>query len=126
MLDKYLSCSTLVQYSTFGYVLVMRTSFFLVIDIGNRYINAFGVYQDFYVREYLNNYTPSDIGYMRSYFNYIFCSLIASRWIGGIQIFLNFSLGILTGRLFDRGYLCVRLVFMTPTRLIMYPTVIIS
>lgn len=27
------------------------------------YINSFGVYQDFYVRKYLTNYTPSAIGY---------------------------------------------------------------
>ncbi|KAF9560641.1 monocarboxylate permease [Agrocybe pediades] len=51
------------------------------------YINSFGVYQDFYVREYLTNFTPSDIG-----------------WIGGTQICLNFSVGALTGRYFDRGY----------------------
>ncbi|KAF8065015.1 major facilitator superfamily domain-containing protein [Lyophyllum atratum] len=61
--------ATLVQFATFGYT------------------NAFGVYQDFYVREYLNNYSPSNIG-----------------WIGGIQIFLIFTSGIATGRAFDRGY----------------------
>ncbi|KAF9043327.1 MFS general substrate transporter [Panaeolus papilionaceus] len=59
----------LVQYSSFGY------------------INAFGAYQDFYVREYLTRYTPSDIG-----------------WIGGVQIFLTFSCGAFTGRIFDKGY----------------------
>ncbi|KAH6871463.1 monocarboxylate permease [Coprinopsis sp. MPI-PUGE-AT-0042] len=59
----------LVQYTTFGY------------------INAFGVYQDFYVREYLQNSSPAAIG-----------------WIGGTQIFLNFSAGLITGRLFDKGY----------------------
>ncbi|KAJ2931043.1 hypothetical protein H1R20_g6047, partial [Candolleomyces eurysporus] len=59
----------LVQYCTFGY------------------INAFGVYQDYYVRIYLTHYTPSTIG-----------------WIGGMQIFLNFGMGVVTGRLFDRGY----------------------
>ncbi|KAF5341733.1 hypothetical protein D9611_001313 [Ephemerocybe angulata] len=59
----------LVQYSTFGY------------------INAFGVYQDYYVRVYLTHSSPSDIG-----------------WIGGIQIFFNFGLGVIAGRLFDRGY----------------------
>ncbi|KAF8882755.1 major facilitator superfamily domain-containing protein [Gymnopilus junonius] len=51
------------------------------------YINSFGVYQDFYVRNFLTASTPSDIG-----------------WIGGVQIFLNFSLGAITGRIFDRGY----------------------
>ncbi|KAF8148677.1 MFS general substrate transporter [Crassisporium funariophilum] len=59
----------LVQYTSFGY------------------INAFGVYQDFYVREYLTDFSPSAIG-----------------WIGGVQIFLNFSMGVFTGRAFDRGY----------------------
>ncbi|KAJ3511807.1 hypothetical protein NLJ89_g3884 [Agrocybe chaxingu] len=59
----------LFQYVTFGY------------------INAFGVYQDFYVRSYLTDYTPSAIG-----------------WIGGTQIFLNFSSGAFVGRAFDRGY----------------------
>ena len=29
------------------------------------------------------------------------------RWIGGIQLFMTFSLGAITGRLFDRGYLYV-------------------
>ncbi|PPQ91164.1 hypothetical protein CVT25_003141 [Psilocybe cyanescens] len=53
------------------------------------YINSFGVYQDFYVRRYLQNVTPSNIG-----------------WIGGAQIFLTFSLGAITGRIFDRGYCC--------------------
>ncbi|KDR69925.1 hypothetical protein GALMADRAFT_76714 [Galerina marginata CBS 339.88] len=53
------------------------------------YINSFGVYQDFYVRQYLRNFSPSAIG-----------------WIGGVQIFLNFSLGAITGRVFDRGYSC--------------------
>uniref|UniRef100_A0A8H8CJL2 Major facilitator superfamily (MFS) profile domain-containing protein n=1 Tax=Psilocybe cubensis TaxID=181762 RepID=A0A8H8CJL2_PSICU len=51
------------------------------------YIGAFGVYQDFYVREYLTEHTPSEIG-----------------WIGGIQIMLTFSAGIFVGRAFDRGY----------------------
>ncbi|PPQ71856.1 hypothetical protein CVT26_007015 [Gymnopilus dilepis] len=55
--------------------------------VAGGYISAFGIYQDFYVREFLTNFSPSDIG-----------------WIGGVQIFLNFSLGAITGRIFDRGY----------------------
>ncbi|EDR10645.1 mycorrhiza-upregulated monocarboxylate permease [Laccaria bicolor S238N-H82] len=62
-----------------GAVLVQFTTF--------GYINSFGAYQDLYVREYLSDYSPSTIG-----------------WIGGTQIFLNFSLGIIVGRAFDRGY----------------------
>ncbi|KAF8646617.1 hypothetical protein AX16_007118 [Volvariella volvacea WC 439] len=64
-----LAGATLVQYCTFGYT------------------NAFGVYQDYYVRHYLNRYTPRDIG-----------------WIGGAQIFFVFTSGIVTGRAVDRGY----------------------
>ncbi|KAJ2918172.1 hypothetical protein MD484_g2277, partial [Candolleomyces efflorescens] len=51
------------------------------------YINAFGVYQDYYVRVYLTGYSPDTIG-----------------WIGGMQIFLNFIVGVISGRLFDKGY----------------------
>ncbi|KAF8702195.1 hypothetical protein AX14_014482 [Amanita brunnescens Koide BX004] len=51
------------------------------------YINSFGVYQDFYVRKYLTNYSPSAIG-----------------WIGGVQLFLTFFLGVFAGSAFDRGY----------------------
>ncbi|KAJ7574914.1 monocarboxylate permease [Mycena floridula] len=54
---------------------------------GSGYVNGFGVYQDFYVRFFLTDYTPSEIG-----------------WIGGVQVLLTFSSGLLAGRLFDRGY----------------------
>jgi len=73
-----------------------------------RYINTFGVYQDFYVREYLTNYTPSEIGYnvsIISLFELFF--IVVRRWIGGVQVFLNLFLGAITGRLFDKGYLYV-------------------
>ncbi|KAK2460859.1 hypothetical protein APHAL10511_007329 [Amanita phalloides] len=60
---------TLIQFCSFGYV------------------NAFGVYQYFYVSKYLSHYSPSDIG-----------------WIGGAQVFLTFFMGVLTGNAFDRGY----------------------
>ncbi|KAF9484046.1 MFS general substrate transporter [Pholiota conissans] len=73
----------LFQFATFGY------------------INAFGVYQDFYIREYLTAYSPSSIG-----------------WIGGMQLFLNFSSGTLAGPLSDRGYIrsltLIFLVFILP------------
>ncbi|ETW75410.1 MFS monocarboxylate transporter [Heterobasidion irregulare TC 32-1] len=59
----------LVQFCTFGYS------------------NAFGVYQDFYVREYLTNHTSSEIS-----------------WIGSMQVMLVLSLGLFTGQLYDRGY----------------------
>ncbi|KAF8891750.1 MFS general substrate transporter [Infundibulicybe gibba] len=59
----------IIQFCTFGYT------------------NAFGVYQDFYVREYLNNFSSSQIS-----------------WIGSLQVMLLFSVGIFSGRAFDRGY----------------------
>lgn len=50
-------------------------------------INSFGVFQDYYSRFFLTNYTPSQIG-----------------WIGSVQLFLQFFLGIPAGLLFDEGY----------------------
>lgn len=52
------------------------------------YTNAYGVYNDFYVREYLaKNYTSSQIS-----------------WIGSVQLFLVMSVGLFVGRAFDTGY----------------------
>ncbi|KAF8625091.1 hypothetical protein AX15_005570 [Amanita polypyramis BW_CC] len=52
------------------------------------YLNAFGVYNDYYVRTYLNEkYTSSEIG-----------------WIGSVQLLLIYSMGIVSGRAFDAGY----------------------
>jgi hypothetical protein len=50
-------------------------------------ISSFGVFQDFYARFYLTNYTPSQIG-----------------WIGSFQLFLMFFFGIPAGILFDAGF----------------------
>jgi len=50
-------------------------------------MNAFGVYQDFYVREFLSDKSSSQIS-----------------WIGSTQVFLLMGAGLFTGRLFDRGY----------------------
>lgn len=33
----------------------------------SRYIASFGVYQDYYVREYLQNFSTSEIGYVLSF-----------------------------------------------------------
>jgi len=51
------------------------------------YSTSFGVYQDFYVREYLSNKSSSQIS-----------------WIGSVQLLLLLSTGFFTGRAFDRGY----------------------
>ena len=39
------------------------------------------------------------------------------RWIGGIQLSLTLSLGAITGRLFDRGYLYVSFEFASQLQL---------
>jgi len=50
------------------------------------YVSAFGVYQDYYTRVFLNNNTPSEIS-----------------WIGSVQLFLQYALGVVVGRIFDIG-----------------------
>ncbi|KAI0699022.1 MFS general substrate transporter [Cytidiella melzeri] len=51
------------------------------------YVNAFGVYQDFYTRGYLPNSSASTIS-----------------WIGSMNNLLVFGGGLIFGRLFDAGY----------------------
>ncbi|QRV86674.1 major facilitator superfamily transporter [Ceratobasidium sp. AG-Ba] len=62
-------CSWLVLFCTFGYV------------------NAFGVFEDYYSREYMTNKTSSDIA-----------------WVGSTQLCLQFAMGLVSGKLFDAGY----------------------
>ncbi|GLB40073.1 putative MFS general substrate transporter [Lyophyllum shimeji] len=59
----------LVQFCTYGY------------------ISAFGVYQDYYTRDFLRTRSPSDIS-----------------WIGSFQLFMMYAPGVLVGRAFDAGY----------------------
>ncbi|KAG8722434.1 hypothetical protein FRC08_002415 [Ceratobasidium sp. 394] len=51
------------------------------------YANAFGVYEDYYTREYMTNKSSSDIA-----------------WIGSTQLCLQFLMGLVSGKLFDSGY----------------------
>ncbi|KAF5343740.1 hypothetical protein D9756_011441 [Leucocoprinus leucothites] len=51
------------------------------------YVSAFGVYQDHYTREFLPNRSPSEIS-----------------WIGSVQLFLQYALGVVVGRIYDLGY----------------------
>ncbi|KAF4612311.1 hypothetical protein D9613_003703 [Agrocybe pediades] len=51
------------------------------------YTSSFGVYQDFYVREYITNVSPS-----------------AVSWIGSTNAFITIAGGVISGRLYDRGY----------------------
>ncbi|KAJ7246882.1 MFS general substrate transporter [Mycena haematopus] len=60
---------------------------FLVQFCGFGYTTSFGVYQDFYTRDYLTNSSSSAIS-----------------WIGSINAFILISGGLISGRLFDRGH----------------------
>lgn len=61
---------------------------FLSIFMTQGAIAAFGVYQDYYTRVFLSEKTPSEIA-----------------WIGSMQLFLTFGLGLFAGKLFDEGYI---------------------
>ncbi|KAI0060889.1 MFS general substrate transporter [Artomyces pyxidatus] len=50
-------------------------------------VQSFGVYQDYYTRVSLHEHSASQVS-----------------WIGSFQLFLLFSLGLPTGRLYDEGY----------------------
>ncbi|KAJ7035732.1 major facilitator superfamily domain-containing protein, partial [Mycena alexandri] len=50
-------------------------------------VMAFGVFQDFYLSNFLKSYSASDIS-----------------WIGSIQLFLDLGCGAIAGRLYDLGY----------------------
>ncbi|KAJ6629721.1 major facilitator superfamily domain-containing protein [Mycena sp. CBHHK59/15] len=60
---------------------------FLVQFCGAGYASSFGVYQDFYVRDYLTHSSSSAIS-----------------WIGSVNLFLVISGGLVVGRWYDRGH----------------------
>ncbi|KAG0693431.1 major facilitator superfamily domain-containing protein [Suillus ampliporus] len=60
---------------------------FLVQFCGYGYVSSFGVYQDFYLRIYLTNQSPSAIS-----------------WIGSLNSFLIANLTLISGLLYDRGW----------------------
>ncbi|KAF9033448.1 MFS general substrate transporter [Hymenopellis radicata] len=60
--------------------------------VGNA--QSFGVYQDYYTRISLVEMSPSQIS-----------------WIGSVQLFLMFGLGIISGKLFDAGYFRSSMLF---------------
>ncbi|KZP01844.1 MFS general substrate transporter [Calocera viscosa TUFC12733] len=68
-----------------GWLSVAGAWLCLVCTFG--YTNAFGVYQSYYVQTML----PSS-------------STSAISWIGSLQLFFLFAMGLPTGRLFDAGY----------------------
>ncbi|KAJ7626803.1 major facilitator superfamily domain-containing protein, partial [Roridomyces roridus] len=86
--------SFLVQFCGFGRAFWVR-AIQTFLTLYSRYTNAFGVYQDFYVRHYLTTSTSSAISSVLN---------PPPRWIGSVSAFLIFAGGLLSGRLYDRGY----------------------
>lgn len=68
-----------------GWVTVLGA--FMVQFCGFGYTASFGVYQAFYTQEYITNQSPSAIS-----------------WIGSVNTFLVIGFGLVSGRLYDRGY----------------------
>ncbi|PPQ80949.1 hypothetical protein CVT25_014706 [Psilocybe cyanescens] len=60
---------------------------FIIQFCGFGYSTSYGVFQDFYVREYLSKESSSSIA-----------------WIGSVNAFLVISGGLLAGRIYDRGH----------------------
>ncbi|KAJ7277950.1 major facilitator superfamily domain-containing protein [Mycena rebaudengoi] len=60
---------------------------FLIQFCGLGYTSSFGVYQDFYVRDYLTGSSASAIS-----------------WIGSVNAFLVVSSGLIAGRFYDQGH----------------------
>ncbi|KAJ7029303.1 MFS general substrate transporter [Mycena alexandri] len=78
-----------VLFSTFG-LCSFKTGPFCVANwtrAKTGYLYSYGVYQDFYTREYLPNHSPSSI----------------SRK-GSFQIMMPFLVGVVSGKLFDNGH----------------------
>ncbi|KAL1939552.1 hypothetical protein VTO73DRAFT_9863 [Trametes versicolor] len=83
----------MVQFSTFGY------------------LNAFGVYEDYYTRTFLPHVSPSNIRCAPPLFSGLPASLTSSKpqttprsWIGSVQLFLMYAPAVLVGSAFDAGY----------------------
>jgi hypothetical protein len=66
-----------------AYSVVLGSWLLFIATFG--YVNAFGVYQAYYI---------SALGTSSS----------AISWIGSVQIWIQFSMGLLVGKLFDDGY----------------------
>ncbi|KAJ7066202.1 major facilitator superfamily domain-containing protein [Mycena amicta] len=77
---------------------------FLINFAGFGFTTAFGVYQDFYVRDYLSQSSPSSISCVLTSLTIYSRLDISNRWIGSINALLGASLSLISGPLYDRGY----------------------
>ncbi|KAJ7496619.1 major facilitator superfamily domain-containing protein [Mycena latifolia] len=77
---------------------------FLVQFCGVGYASSFGVYQDFYVRDYLTHSSSSAISSLIIFLLDRLVPDIFNRWVGSVNVFLVISGGLVVGRLYDRGH----------------------
>ncbi|KAJ7639243.1 MFS general substrate transporter [Roridomyces roridus] len=70
-------------------------------------MQSFGVFQDFYTRIYFPDESPSTVS-----------------WIGSIQLALQFILGVVSGKLFDKGHF--RLLMISGSLLFLFSSFMLS
>ncbi|KAG8710106.1 hypothetical protein FRC09_000303 [Ceratobasidium sp. 395] len=63
------------------------------MTVAGSYLNAFGVLQDYYVRDYMTNKARAPVE-----------TTSVISWIGSTQLCLLFMMGLVSGKLFDMGY----------------------
>jgi len=68
-----------------GWLTVIGGSMIVFCSFGA--VQSYGAFEDFYARHTLSDRTPSEIS-----------------WIGSVQVFWLFAMGLLSGKLFDEGY----------------------
>ncbi|KAF9461140.1 MFS general substrate transporter [Collybia nuda] len=88
-----------------GWLTIIGGCLVAISTFGN--IQSFGVFQDFYTRTYLSNETASTIS-----------------WIGSIQLGLQFIVGVVSGKLFDKGYFHILMV--TGSLLLLFSSFMLS
>lgn len=79
------SAPQFVEGTVQGWLTVCGASLVAMCTFGN--IQSFGVYQAYYTQTFLSGNSPSKIS-----------------WIGSVQLCLQFTVGVFSGKLFDRGY----------------------
>ena len=121
----------LIMFCGFGWVWYHCWSLVLWLK-PRRYVTAFGVYQgiavhenedrklnnstDFYTQHYLTNETSSAISWVFPASTPWVPFKVSHRWIGSTNAFLATSVSLISGALYDRGYLWVQLCCRFLTR----------
>ncbi|KAJ6592148.1 MFS general substrate transporter [Mycena vulgaris] len=94
-----------IEGSIRGWLAVFGGSLVLISTFGN--MQSFGVFQDFYTRIYFPEESPSTIS-----------------WIGSVQLALQFIVGVVSGKLFDKGHF--RVLMVSGSLLILFSSFMLS